>query len=982
MNLNNFQFVSLNSIAMMTRMLCCFAILLSGECLAITFVDNSERSDWFFGTGITDIEINDLDGDGDKDVIIAVSTGKNKIWLNNGDGVLSDSGQSFGNSSSNGIATGDLDGDGDLDIFAANSRSDHVFFKNGSGFFVDSGQELGNSYSSNVELADLDNDGDLDAYVTANNEGFDQIWWNDGKGNFGNISKSSGKFFQYSSGLILSDLNNDGFIDATTTNNSPKIIMRLNEGKGEFAEVDLETMLGLPSLGDIDNDGDLDLFVSKTGAGDELFFNDGFGNFENSGQLLGHSHAPIGGPLQSTDVTLADVDGDGDLDAFNVNIDWVKSGIWINDGIGNFSDEGKVFPIRRLKSGQLVDLDGDNDLDAFVRVRDQVYGVWENDGFGEFKDSGQLIGPTHSLDVVVGDLDGDGDLDMFEANAFNGNRVWLNDGKSGFVDSKQVLGNSFSRDVALGDMDGDGDLDVFVANGRDEGETNRIWLNNGSAKFTDSGQLLGNSLSLNVSLGDLDGDGDLDAYVTNDGHDQIWINDGLAGLSKKVQETTENTNSTDVALADLDSDGDTDIFLTSYSASGQVWLNDGSGNFSDSNQLLGILSNLKIALEDLDGDGDLDVFAANLEANTVWFNNGKGLFTNSGQELGNYYSTDVALSDLDNDGDIDAFVTNDKGTKIWLNDGKGSFEASELQLTIPFGHGQNAVALGDFDGNGKIDAIVASNKTNRVWLSFEPSLVQFNASSYIVNEIDGSATVSVSRTGSGNGGVSVNYITRPHLEGISPAIIPTDYTISSGTLSWDDGELGEKNFEVSVIYNPAAEKDKTIKIELNKPVGIKIGDQNSVVLTILDSNALNNSPVSNAGLDQTVNENVKVTLYGNGDDSDGAITAYNWSQVSGPSVELTKVDIRNATFTTPITLNPVDLTFRLIVTDNNNGSSSDDIVIKVIPTPSPTQSQNAKASIEDSSSKGAVNPLWLLLLVITIIQKTKSKRPFSAETSH
>ena len=64
--------------------------------------------------------------------------------------------------------------------------------------------------------------------------------------------------------------------------------------------------------------------------------------------------------------------------------------------------------------------------------------------------------------------------------------------------------------VALGDVDGDGDLDAFVANSN---QANRVWLNDGSGTFTDSGQSLGDSSSWAVALGDLDGDGDLDAFV-------------------------------------------------------------------------------------------------------------------------------------------------------------------------------------------------------------------------------------------------------------------------------------------------------------------------------------------------------------------------------------------------------------------------------------------------------------------------------------
>ena len=90
-------------------------------------------------------------------------------------------------------------------------------------------------------------------------------------------------------------------------------------------------------------------------------------------------------------------------------------------------------------------------------------------------------------------------------------------------------GNSNSRSVALGDVDGDGDLDAWIA----EYGTNDVWLNQGGdqggilGKYVDSGQQLGGSNSWDVALGDLDSDGDLDAWVANaNDANSVWINQG------------------------------------------------------------------------------------------------------------------------------------------------------------------------------------------------------------------------------------------------------------------------------------------------------------------------------------------------------------------------------------------------------------------------------------------------------------------------
>ena len=79
--------------------------------------------------------------------------------------------------------------------------------------------------------------------------------------------------------------------------------------------------------------------------------------------------------------------------------------------------------------------------------------------------------------MALGDLDGDGDLDAFVGNDKQGNRVWLNDGRGRFSDSGRSLGSSSSRALALGDLDGDGTLDAFAGNGFPIGQANEVWLN-------------------------------------------------------------------------------------------------------------------------------------------------------------------------------------------------------------------------------------------------------------------------------------------------------------------------------------------------------------------------------------------------------------------------------------------------------------------------------------------------------------------------
>lgn len=83
----------------------------------------------------------------------------------------------------------------------------------------------------------------------------------------------------------------------------------------------------------------------------------------------------------------------------------------------------------------------------------------------------------------------------------------MNNGQGFFSDSAQALGSGTTRGGALGDVDGDGDLDALL--GKD-GQPDEVWLNNGAGQFTDSGQRLGNARVFDLVVGDVDGDGDLD----------------------------------------------------------------------------------------------------------------------------------------------------------------------------------------------------------------------------------------------------------------------------------------------------------------------------------------------------------------------------------------------------------------------------------------------------------------------------------------
>ena len=360
---------------------------------------------------------------------------------------------------------------------------------------------------------------------------------------------------------------------------------------------------------------DYDAFVVGTG---EVYLgvNDGDGTFVTS--------PLVQDALTRDGAAFGDLNGDGNLDVFVAGAGRERA--WINDGQGNLTQVINVTPLNDTNNYdvELGDIDGDGDLDAVVASDTTTANrIWLNDGSGTNFTAGASLaypGKTTTFDVAVADIDNDGDLDIIEANQGT-NRVWLNQGGGVFstaevIDFGSATGEN-SRDVAVADLNNDGYLDIFIAN---EDAGNAVWLNNGDSQnpgFTQVPGSLGNGESRAVALGDLNGDGTIDAFVANS---------GTAGGAP-------------------DNNG----------AANEVWFNDGKGNFTQSTNNavpLGNSTSLDVELADVDGDGDLDALVANNvdgQPNLIWYNDGNGNFTSDGTAIGDFAARDVALGDIDGD---------------------------------------------------------------------------------------------------------------------------------------------------------------------------------------------------------------------------------------------------------------------------------------------------------------------------------------------
>lgn len=361
-------------------------------------------------------------------------------------------------------------------------------------------------------------------------------------------------------------------------------------------------------------------------------------------------------PPRVQQIALADLNGNGHLDAYlaiapdgepYIHADYL---LW-NEGNGRFVDSQHDFGEWPTFSVATADVNDDGYQDIILSQSGSV-GLFVSDGRGAFRKlpSPPIPGDHHAitrLNVALADLNGDGSLDIFGAACCGGaivspdfsplyspDQVWLNGGNGLFRHSQQ-LAQTGSNAVALGDLNGDGTVDAFVAAGpstMNDGSNihntpNTVWFNDGQGRFQDSGQRLGNAESTAVALGDLNGNGFLDAVVGHRGADEIWFNDGQGQFRPSGQQLGNDLTRA-LFLADLDGDSDLDLVIGGETGA-QVWLNDGQGQFRQGQTGIGYDRYEAITLGDVTGDGLADLFVAGVEEYQVWRGEGNGRFTAS-----------------------------------------------------------------------------------------------------------------------------------------------------------------------------------------------------------------------------------------------------------------------------------------------------------------------------------------------------------------
>ncbi|GAB4289620.1 MAG: hypothetical protein Kow0098_07720 [Ignavibacteriaceae bacterium] len=645
----------------------------------------------------------------------------------------------------------DYDNDGDKDLFIANRGNRSSLFQNQGNFtFIDVTISAGLStealQSEAAAWADYDNDGWLDLYVGNRSETQrNYLYHNNGDGTFTDVTVAAGVEDMIHLPLAISffDFNNDGWQDIYCANDlmGGNTLFK-NNGDGTFTDVSVQSgadlimsAMGI-AIGDYDNNGYLDLYISNMPDGNRLLKNNGDGTFDEVSEALGVAFHKL-----CWGVMFFDYDNDTDLDLH----------VCASDGPGARGDP----------------------------QRENI--LYENLGNGTFKvalGTGLDIDTSYSYGSAVADINNDGYLELAILNAYGtksqlwlnsgGNKNWIKLSLKGTQSNRDGIGslieiyrgqekfirsthcgisyqsqNSFIETIGIDTSSiidslkikwPSGIIDVYYnVNANQlilctEGETINSFGEYSFIDVTDQ-MLIDHNYKTSffaggVSFVDINDDGLVDITFSSMKNDPIKVYKNLGNSFKdrtSQMGITDSNKSKTLLWADFDNDGDKDLFIANQDAISRLFRHDPWGSYVDITEIAGLPSQVypttSAVWSDFDNDGWLDLYLGNRSdtiGNRLYHNNGNGTFSDitATSKVADLLKMPLTISapDINNDGWADIYCANDLmgGNTLFKNRGNGTFKNFTNRSNTGLEFAAMGLAIGDYNNDGWIDIYVTN----------------------------------------------------------------------------------------------------------------------------------------------------------------------------------------------------------------------------------------------------------------------------------
>ena len=756
------------------------------------------------------------------------------LYHNNGDGTFVDLIDKAGISaiSDSHIALfADYDGDGYLDIYITRTKRNPniLYHNNGDGTFTDVTDTAGVGNAGDTWdglFLDYDNDGDLDIYVMNHMNLPNALYRNNGDSTFTDVAMTAGLGkINHRHGCAFGDYNNDGYLDIyIAIYNGPNLFYR-NNGDGTFTDVsatvgvDHPGSSGRAAFVDYDNDGYLDLYVVNDGTSANILYrNNGDSTFSDVTELGNVSNIGKGGGVVS-----ADYDGDGDLDFYLTNRD-APSVLYRNNGnsnnwlhiklvgtVGNQNGIGARVKVIAGALSQIRQVGGSAGRNGEA-VLPIVFGLGNHTQADRIEirwpsgvmqtlahvPANQVLIVTEEMlehDIMVRSITVD---DMAEpmkpvtpqAQLRN---VGSNDEMDVPVTCEIIVSGEtvYSDTQTMEKIASLGLQDVsfaqWEAQGRGEYEV-RVTVNlpgdenkgNDSSTvavtpllFSDVTAIAGLKLEADASItafGDYNSDGYPDIYVTCDGPNILYRNNGDGTFTDATSQVGIEDSGKGIgpASGDYSDDSHLDLYFTNPEDPNVLYRSSGDGTILDTAAAAGVRGwGGKTAFGDYDNDGDLDIYVAKDGPNILYRNDGDSAFTDVTAEAGviggvrgsrYYYYTDdsgrrvylyadcargVSFGDYDNDGDLDLYVANAGANVLYCNNGNGTFRDVTSQAGVGNSGWAHGSAFGDYDNDGDLDIYVGN--------TLSASILYRNNGDGVFTDVSGEANMAIK----GSDGISL-----------------------------------------------------------------------------------------------------------------------------------------------------------------------------------------------------------------------------------